>query len=120
MHWEQNASAKWTKILLELTKKKPERTPKMVATANGAPPVFDYGQIIANDNIKVELFNNLLEGFRTPSSTPDQHRKPEGLSLDEKLKGFIHVSQNGEFPAEARTAARMRVTHLSYIHMRIW
>ncbi len=97
------------------TKKKLKRTPKMFPTSNGAIPVFDYWQIIANDNIKVDLFKNLLEGFRTPSSTPDNHRKPEGLSLDEQLKGFIHVSQNGEFPAETRTVARMKVTHVSYV-----
>jgi hypothetical protein len=78
------------------TKKKQERIPKMIAIANGATPAFDYGQIIANDNIKVDLFKNLLEGFRTPTSTPGHHGKPEGPSLDEQLKGFIHVSQNGE------------------------
>lgn len=100
------------------TKKKLEKTPKMTAIANGATPVFDYGQIIANDNIKVDLFKNLIEGFRTPSTTPDHHRKLDGLSQDEKLKGFIHVSTNGEFPAEARSAARMKVTYITYIDMR--
>jgi hypothetical protein len=93
------------------TKKKQERSKKTKGDVDGATPIFDYGQILVNDNIKVDLFKNLVEGLRTPTTTPSHQDKPTGLSHDEKLKGYIHVSQSGEFPAEARKAARFKVHH---------
>ena len=42
------------------TKKKQERSKKTKGDVDGATPVFDYGQILVNDNIKVELFKNLV------------------------------------------------------------
>ncbi len=43
------------------TNKRGEKKTK--GDVDGATLVFDYGQILVNDNIKVELFKNLVEGY---------------------------------------------------------
>ena len=75
-------------------------------------PVFDYGQLIANDAIKIELFKEIVDGFRTPqqgSVITSQERK---LPETEKLKGYIHVSGCLDFPEEPRKKARTKMMQM--------
>ena len=76
-------------------------------------PSFDYGQILVNDAIKIDLFKDLVSGFRTP-----QHGiNPTGgeqMSLPDadKLKGYMHVCSDMGFPAPARAKAREKIMEI--------
>ena len=48
------------------TKKKLDKTPKTTAIANGATPVFDYGQISANDQHQGRPFQKFTRGVSYP------------------------------------------------------
>ena len=57
-----------------------------------ASPVFDYGQMLVNDSIKIDLFKEIVSEFRTPQrgsepGTGGQMTLPEA----DKLKGYMHV-----------------------------
>ena len=73
---------------------------------NMTAPTFDYGEIIANDRIKVDLFKELVSGFRTPQSSPPLQITGVPLPDADKLKGYMHVEQSQDFPEEARSRAR--------------
>ena len=74
---------------------------------NMTAPTFDYGEIIANDRIKVDLFKELVSGFRTPQSSPPLQITGVPLPDADKLKGYnMHVEQSQDFPEEGRSRAR--------------
>ena len=58
--------------------------------------------------VQVELFKELVTGFRTPIPTPPPLSVPAPtLSEDNKLKGYIHVAESADFPEEVRYRARL-------------
>ena len=60
--------------------------------------------------LQVELFKELVTGFRTPIPTPPPLSVPaQTLSEDNKLKGYIHVdlAESADFPEEVRSRARL-------------
>jgi hypothetical protein len=67
---------------------------------------FDYGEIMVNERIKVDLFKELVSGFRTPQSSPQLQITGAPLPDADKLKGYMHVEQSRDFPEEARCRAR--------------
>ena len=73
---------------------------------NMTAPTFDYGEIIANDRIKVDLFKELVSGFKTPQSSSPLQITSVPLPDADKLKGYMHVEQSQDFPEEARSSAR--------------
>ena len=75
-------------------------------------PVFDYGQLIANDAIKIELFKEIVDGFRTPQQGSAISPQETTLPETEKLKGYIHVSGCLDFPEEARKKARTKMMQM--------
>ena len=69
-------------------------------------PSFDYGQLIVNDTIKVDLFKEIVKEFRTPQK--EQSEGYDTISCNDKLKGYMHVSTCADFPEEARKKARSK------------
>jgi hypothetical protein len=66
-----------------------------------------------NDAIKIDLFKEIVSGFRTPQ----QGSNPiavESLSLPEadKLKGYMHVCSDMGFPEPARAKAREKIMEM--------
>ena len=58
--------------------------------------------------VQVELFKELVTGFRTPIPTPPPLSVPAPtLSEDNKLKGYIHVAESADFPEKVRSRARL-------------
>jgi hypothetical protein len=58
--------------------------------------------------VQVELFKELVTGFRTPITTPPPLSVPAPtLSEDNKLKGYIHVAESADFPEAVRSRARL-------------
>ena len=105
-----------------------------VLSSSSSPQVFDYGsygQLVETEKIKVnfclgclfisfnfslfsnlfsqvELFKELVTGFRTPITTPQPLPVPAStLSEDNKLKGYIHVAESADFSEEVRSRARL-------------
>ena len=78
-----------------------------------ASPVFDYGQMLANDSIKIDLFKEIVSEFRTPQrgsepGTGGQMTLPEA----DKLKGYMHVCSDMSFPEAARLKAREKIIEM--------
>jgi hypothetical protein len=74
-------------------------------------PLFDYGQLLINDTIKVDLFKEMINEFRTP-------KRPTGgsdfseISCSEKVKAYMHVSNSTDYPEEARNKARTKLMQM--------
>ena len=73
-------------------------------------PSFDYGQLVVNDTIKVDLFKEIVKEFRTPQK--DQVQPSDTISCNEKLKGYMHVSTCLDYPEEARIKARTKLMEM--------
>ena len=73
-------------------------------------PSFDYGQLIVNDTIKVDLFKEIVKEFRTPQK--EQSEVYDTISCNDKLKGYMHVSTCADFPEEARKKARSKLMEM--------
>jgi hypothetical protein len=78
-----------------------------------APPMFDYGQLLVNDSIKIDLFKEIVSEFRTPQrgatpGTEGQMALPEA----DKLKGYMHVCSDMSFPEAARIKAREKIIEM--------
>ncbi len=74
---------------------------------------FDYGQMLVNDAIKIDLFKEIVSGFRTPQHgcTPTGG---EQMSLPDadKLKGYMHVCSDMGYPEPARAKAREKIMEM--------
>jgi hypothetical protein len=73
-------------------------------------PSFDYGQLVVNDIIKVDLLKEIVKEFRTPQK--DQMQQYDTISCNEKLKGYMHVSTCVDYPEEARKKARSKLMEM--------
>jgi hypothetical protein len=77
-----------------------------IKVENTTAPTFDYGEILVNDRIKVDLFKELVTGFKTPQNSPPLVITQAPLQDADKLRGYMHVEQSKDFPEEARCRAR--------------
>jgi hypothetical protein len=74
-----------------------------------ASPVFDYGQMLINDTIKVDLFKEMINEFRTPNRAKGE---VSDISCGEKVKAYMHVSNSQDYPDEARKKARAKLMQM--------
>ncbi len=78
-----------------------------------ASPMIDYGQLLVNDAIKIDLFKEIVSEFRTPQrgTTP---RTEEQMALPEadKLKEYKHVCSDMSFPEASRVKAREKIIEM--------
>ncbi len=74
-----------------------------------ASPVFDYGQMLINDTIKVGLFKEMINKFRTPNRAQGEI---SDISCSEKVKAYIHVSNIQDYPEAARKKARDKLMQM--------
>ena len=74
-----------------------------------ASSVFDYGQMLINDTIKVDLFKEMINEFRTPNRAKGE---VSDISCSEKVKAYIHVSNSQDYPEAARKKARDKLMQM--------
>ncbi len=80
--------------------------------ADGTPS-FDYGQILVNDAIKIDFFKEIVSGFRTPQhGSNSTGREQMSLPDADKLKGYMHVCSDMEFPEPSRAKAREKIMEM--------
>ena len=82
---------------------------------------FDYGemneQILENENKKVKILEQLLQGMQTPKASPTPMVEVEGMQNQtlgdpERLKGYMYVADNTDLPEKTREKARMAIVKM--------
>ncbi len=92
----------------QLSKARKGTTDKSPGNTN-ASPVFDYGQMMINDTIKVDLFKEMINEFRTPNRAKGEL---SDISYSDKVQAYMHVSNSQDYPETARIKARDKLMQM--------